>query len=149
MMRMDDGKDRVWESLKGADIRPVSNAKKLDEWIAVSEEAFGKKRSKELYGILLKEKDITLYGCHHGGKIVTTLMLYRKGKTAGIHVVGTKKAFRGRGFGTRLTKFALRAARERGCDVCVLQASDMGRRIYRDIGFREYGAIRHREYPAR
>ncbi len=54
--------------------------------------------------------------------------------------------FRGKGFGTLITKTALRDAKDLGCKYSVLQASDMGRNVYNSIGFKEYCKIRHWEY---
>lgn len=55
--------------------------------------------------------------------------------------LATRTAFRRRGIGTALTRHAMREGRKRGFLTGVLQASEMGRGIYRDIGFRDVGTI--------
>ncbi|MBU3101858.1 MULTISPECIES: GNAT family N-acetyltransferase [Clostridium] len=65
-------------------------------------------------------------------------MLYIKDAIAGIHLVGTANEFRGKGFETLIAKTALRDAKDLGCKYGVLQASDMGRNVYNNIGFKEY-----------
>ena len=130
-------------------IRTIKSTDELEEWILVTEEAFGKKRNSHIYKMFLNENDIRLYGCYYKDKIVATLMLYIKDAIAGIHLVGTANDFRGKGFGTMITKTALRDAKDLGCKYSVLQASDMGRNVYNSIGFKEYCKIRHWEYKSR
>ena len=127
-------------------IRTIKSANELQEWILITEEAFRKKRNSHMYKIFLNEIDIRFYGCYYKDKIVATLMLYIKDAIAGIHLVSTANEFRGKGFGTLITKTALSDAKDLGCKYSVLQASDMGRNVYKNIGFKEYCKIRHWEY---
>jgi GNAT superfamily N-acetyltransferase len=59
----------------------------------------------------------------------------------GIYWVGTMPDARGRGVATGLMRQALLEARERGCETTSLQATAMGRPVYRRLGYRELGAI--------
>ena len=127
-------------------IRTIKSANELEEWILITEEAFKKKRNSYMYKMFLSENDIRFYGCYYKDKIVATLMLYIKDAIAGIHLVGTANEFRGKGFGTLIAKTALRDAKDLGCKYSVLQASDMGKSVYKSIGFKEYCKIRHWEY---
>jgi GNAT superfamily N-acetyltransferase len=63
------------------------------------------------------------------------------GGDCGIYNVGTLAAARGRGLATGLMRQALLDARERGCRSTSLQATDMGRPVYRRLGYRELGVI--------
>ena len=128
------------------EIRTIKSDNELEEWILITEEAFRNKRNSHIYKMFLKENDIRFYGCYYKDKIVATLMLYIKDAIAGIHLVGTANEFRGKGFGTLITKTALSDAKDLGCKYSVLQASDMGRNVYKNIGFKEYCKIRHWEY---
>jgi ribosomal protein S18 acetylase RimI-like enzyme len=60
---------------------------------------------------------------------------------AGIYWVGTLPEARGRGVATGLMRQALLDARERGCTSTSLQATVMGRPVYRRLGYRELGPI--------
>ena len=126
-------------------IKTVKDTNELEEWILITEDAFRKKRNSQMYELFLNESDIRFYGCYYKDKIVATLMLYIKDEIAGIHLVGTANEFRGKGFGTLITKTALKDAKGLGCKYGVLQASDMGRNVYNSIGFKEYCKIRHWE----
>jgi GNAT superfamily N-acetyltransferase len=60
---------------------------------------------------------------------------------AGVYWVATLPQARGRGMSTGLMRQALREARERGCTTTSLQATAMGRPVYRRLGYRELGVI--------
>lgn len=55
--------------------------------------------------------------------------------------VGTREAARGRGLASGLMRQALRDAREAGCETTTLQATQLGRPVYRRLGYRELGPI--------
>ncbi|MFW9824068.1 MAG: GNAT family N-acetyltransferase, partial [Candidatus Thorarchaeota archaeon] len=65
-------------------------------------------------------------------------MLYLSSGVAGLHAVSTLIQFRGRGFGLYISAKALLDAYEIGYRVGVLQASSMGQRVYRKLGFEKY-----------
>jgi ribosomal protein S18 acetylase RimI-like enzyme len=70
------------------------------------------------------------------GQPVAASQLSMTGDVAGIYYVATLKEFRGRGFGEAMTWRAIQDGAKAGCDVAILQASDMGRPIYERMGFR-------------
>ncbi|MEQ8247606.1 MAG: GNAT family N-acetyltransferase [Alphaproteobacteria bacterium] len=55
--------------------------------------------------------------------------------------LATRAAYRRRGIGTALTRHAMREGRKFGFLTGVLQASAMGRGVYRNIGFRDVGTV--------
>jgi len=58
---------------------------------------------------------------------------------AGVYFVGTVPAARGHGLATGVVRAALRAARNRGMASTSLEASAMGERVYRELGYRSLG----------
>lgn len=74
-----------------------------------------------------------------GGEPVGTACLYVTDQTAGLYEVSTLPAARRRGIGAALTLATMRAGRERGCALGVLQASAMGAPVYRRLGFQSVG----------
>lgn len=71
------------------------------------------------------------------------------GGAAGLYNVGTVKHARGRGIGGWISSIALLHGRERGHALGVLQASDLGYRVYERLGFREVCRIAPYVRPAR
>lgn len=78
------------------------------------------------------------------GEPVATSRISVGGGVAGLYGVVTVPAFRGRGYGRAMTLAALRAGRDLGHVISVLQATDAGYRVYERLGYREifrYGAF--------
>ena len=71
------------------------------------------------------------------GVPIATSLAFITGRTVGIYNVGTVPLGRRRGFGEAMTWEAIRWGAARGCDVAVLQASQLGRPIYERMGFAE------------
>lgn len=65
---------------------------------------------------------------------------------AGVHFVGTIENYRNKGIGAEITKKAFEFAISKGAKTGVLQASPMGKNMYKEIGFQEYSRITHWEY---
>lgn len=65
---------------------------------------------------------------------------------AGLYHVGTVQRARGYGIGKAVTLAALEHARDLGCRVSILHASDEGEPIYRRIGYREVCRMSHWHY---
>jgi GNAT superfamily N-acetyltransferase len=72
-------------------------------------------------------------------KIIGQVIVLPLGGIAGIYSMGVAPRVRGRGIGLALTRAALRAAREAGCDAAVLNATADGETLYARAGFRSLG----------
>lgn len=128
------------------EIKVVESEADLFKWVDTVNEAFDINDNPELYLRLFNDDGITFYAGYDSNKIVATTMLFRTRDTAGIHQVGTLKAYRGKGLGTALTKRAFYDAKLKGCRFGVLQASEMGKKVYSKVGLSEYCKVRHWEY---
>ena len=85
---------------------------------------------------LLDRPEVAVYVGYADGHPVTTGMGVRTGSTIGLYTISTIPEARGRGYATAMTKrIAADGARD-GCDVAILQASDMGFSIYERLGYR-------------
>ncbi len=90
---------------------------------------------------LIGRKGIEAYAAVQNDRIVSTSMAYLHDGLAGIYWVATIREARGRGIGRHMTAFPLRVASEKGYAVGVLQSTEMGYSVYRNLGFEEVGAV--------
>ena len=109
---------------------------RLEEWCSVAAEAFRKKSELRVMELLVDEPDCDFYGYEVDGKLVSTLLLFRKDGVAGMHEVGTLRDHRRHGFCRALVNQALVDAREKGCTVASAQSSVRGKPVYQRIGMR-------------
>ena len=126
-------------------IRLVQSPKELKQWFDVWAGSF--ELPHPIRGGLLKafqekgysaESDVLNFAGYVGEKMVATVTLFEGGRAAGIYNVGTLPGFRNRGIGSAMTWASLQEANERGQELVVLQASEMGYPIYRKMGFKEH-----------
>jgi predicted GNAT family acetyltransferase len=123
------------------EIKIVSSDKDLCQWLLAVEAIFGTKEDFAFYKLLIKLENIKMYGVFYKKQIVSTLLSYSRESVTGIHLVGTFNDFRNSGFGAIITNKALADAKMMGFNLCVLQASDMGKSVYKKIGFNEYSIL--------
>jgi ribosomal protein S18 acetylase RimI-like enzyme len=82
-----------------------------------------------------------IYLARVDGEPVACVVSLDDGGDCAIWNVGTRETARGRGLATGLMRQALLDARERGCETTSLQATQVGRPVYRRLGYREMGPI--------
>ncbi|HVE67049.1 MAG TPA: GNAT family N-acetyltransferase [Solirubrobacteraceae bacterium] len=82
-----------------------------------------------------------VYVARDGGVPVACVAAMHVDGDCAIWNVGTREAARGRGLATGLMRQALLDAREAGCETTTLQATQLGRPVYRRVGYRELGAL--------
>jgi ribosomal protein S18 acetylase RimI-like enzyme len=122
----------------------TAGAETIDDAVRCFAEAFEADPAavrRELGPNLLTVPSFTVFVGYLSGEPVATSMLATTSsvQVAGIYSVATRPAFRGRGFGTALTRAALLAAEARGYDLAVLEPSPIGAAMYRRMGFEPLG----------
>ncbi|MFX1455073.1 MAG: hypothetical protein ACFFDB_06820 [Promethearchaeota archaeon] len=122
----------------GLKIEFAENKEHLRQWMGVVSTVFGIKIDLGLLEYLRSESEVRFYIGSFEGEPVSSLMLYLSSGVAGIHAVSTLIKYRGRDFGLYISTKALLDAYEIGYRVGVLQASSMGERVYRKLGFKKY-----------
>jgi len=85
---------------------------------------------------LLADPTTALYVGLEAGVAVASGLGIRTGSTIGVYNIATVEGARGRGWGSAMTMRIVDDGAAAGCDVAILQASEMGRPIYERLGFR-------------
>ncbi len=84
---------------------------------------------------------IATYLARLDGEPVATAFGRSSGGVVGVYAVGTVAAARRRGIGAAVTSRVMSEARADGARLAVLSASDMGRSVYRRLGFEDIGNV--------
>lgn len=69
------------------------------------------------------------------GRPVACSLAFVGGGAVGVYGVGTDPEFRGRGYGSAVTLAGIDWGRERGADLAILHATELGEPVYRRLGF--------------
>jgi len=87
-------------------------------------------------GVAPARDDAVVYVGYTDGLPVTSGLGLRTGRTIGVYNIATIPSARKRGYGAAMTTRIADDGVAAGCDVAVLQASEMGRPIYERLGYR-------------
>ena len=121
------------------EIRRVTDAAGLDAHRRVVTAGFGSHPSVALgtaCADLLGRPEVVVYVGHLAGDPVVSGLGWRTGRTIGVYSIATVESARRHGYGATMTARVVADGVDAGCDVAVLQASEMGRPIYERLGFR-------------
>lgn len=133
-------------AVNGLEIRAVEDEDSLHTWVEVFTRGYGLPATwmEDMFDVMLRlgfEFPIKNYlGFLHGKAVSTSCLFYGAG-VAGIYSVSTVPEARGQGIGAALTRTPLLEARERGYHIGILQSSEMGFDVYRQLGFKHLGQI--------
>jgi GNAT superfamily N-acetyltransferase len=102
------------------------------------------RRVREQYGTFIASFDLSaqspqkLFLAYFDKKPVATSLLFTHKNSAGIYYVSTLPAYRNKGFGLMITQAAMQAAKDAGFKYIILQATQLGAKVYMRMGFKEY-----------
>lgn len=130
----------------GLKIIPVEDRKTLSKWIHVASIGFGVPEEFEStwYDFFVEavlDLPFRNYLALLNGQPVGTSQLFLSAGVAGIYNVTCIPEARGQGIGAALTLAPLLYAREIEYHVGILQASELGYRVYRRLGFQDFGQL--------
>ena len=137
-------------SASGLEIRRVTDAASIDAHRAAVTAGFGADPAVALGNVcveLLDRPECAVYVGSVEGEPVVSGLGWRTGRTIGVYSIATVPPARRRGYGAAMTARVVADGTLDGCDVAVLQASEMGRPIYERLGFRT--VIRYAAYADR
>jgi N-acetylglutamate synthase len=132
------------DELRGADapdlrILKATTADALAQALATAAEGFGAPPElfTALYGLEVTGLEgVAVYLGRVEDEDVSTAIGYTVDGATGIFNVATPSAHRGRGYGAAITTCAVREGFAAGAEFAWLQSSDIGRSVYRRLGFR-------------
>lgn len=123
----------------------VKDKSSLLIWADISFRGFEMpERTKEQYNAFVSSFDLgsqapqKLFLAYLDGKPAATSLLFTHKNTAGIYYVSTLPSCRNKGLGLLITLAATQAAKEAGFKSVILQATQLGAKVYRRMGFKEY-----------
>lgn len=119
-------------------IEKVDNETSLNQWSKIVSLVFGLNVDFDFLKFICLQEQVQFYLGKFEGNSVSTLMLYLSSGVAGLHAVSTLPNYRNKGFGLTISHDALIDAFNMGYRVGVLQASSLGERVYRKLGFQKY-----------
>src|SRR3989304_1709116 len=129
----------------GLRIVPVVGGETLKQWIHVASIGFGVREEfeKVWYDFFVDavfDMRFRTYLAVLNGQPVGTSQLFLSAGVAGIYNVTCVPEARQQGVGAAVTLAPLLEARTMGYRISILQASQLGYRVYRRLGFQEYGS---------
>lgn len=124
------------------DVKVLDDLNDIKKWFKTAAGVFNISKIR-LFEELFKQDKISFLALYNNGVIVATTMVFVLKEIAGLHFVGTNPDYRGKGFGSKITQYALKYAKDSGCSTAVLQASKLGKPMYEKIGFYSNEDIQH------
>jgi GNAT superfamily N-acetyltransferase len=123
----------------GHEIRPVEGDAAMDDHIRTAALGFG--MPEPMLRVVIRTGDwrrpgVRAYVGYSAGVPVTTGLGFRSGRTIGVYNIATVESARRQGLGAAMTARVARDGLAAGCDVAILQASEMGRPVYERLGYR-------------
>jgi GNAT superfamily N-acetyltransferase len=130
----------------GLEILPVEDERTLRQWIQIASIGFGVPKEFEgvwfdFFAEAVFERPFRSYLALLDGQPVSTSQLFTSAGVAGIYNVTCIPEARGQGIGAAITGAALLEARSMGYGVGILQASELGYKVYRRLGFQDFGKL--------
>lgn len=130
----------------GLNIVRVEDKETLRQWIHVASVGFGVAEQYEdvwyeFFAEAVFEQPFWTYLALLDGRPVGTSQLFLSAGVAGIYNVTCLPEARRQGIGAAITKAPLLDARAIGYRIAILQASDEGARVYRRLGFQDFGGL--------
>ncbi|MGB9978820.1 GNAT family N-acetyltransferase [Methanobacterium sp.] len=128
---------------EGMEIKEILNLDELKTWTDVLVESFEFSKiiasyKKYFINAGLNNLDFHYYLGFLNGKPVATGILFKGEGAAGLFYIGTIPKARGQGIAKAMVHYLLREAKNKGYNISILQASEMGYPLYKKIGFKKY-----------
>ncbi|MBL4708951.1 MAG: GNAT family N-acetyltransferase [Flavobacteriales bacterium] len=124
-------------------VKQIQTNLEILDWVLTMENSImkGRKLDPELFLDLNKHDDVEYYLGYENEIPVAGSMLFKKDDIAGVYMIGTLEKFQRKGYGSALTQYVLKRGFELNCKKAILQATNVGAKLYRKLGFTIEGRI--------
>jgi GNAT superfamily N-acetyltransferase len=128
----------------GIDLRVVTTQAEAEAYLAMSDQAYTSLGLPAGVISAMAARPVGMppwlvsMGAFDGDTLVSGAQLLFSHGIAGVYLVGTAEAARGRGLAELVTRAVTNLGFDRGAPLVTLQASPMGEPIYRRMGYREW-----------
>lgn len=116
-------------------IKQVETTEELKMWVDIASQAFGYSIDYLVFKNLIHDKDIKIIHTYYNEQAIATALLYKTGEIIGMHQVGIKPDFQGRGLARSVMLLLIDMAIKWQGTYIVLQASPAGKPLYDNLGF--------------
>jgi ribosomal protein S18 acetylase RimI-like enzyme len=133
----------VLQTRTGFKVRAVDTFEDIKVWVDISSDAFANQIDLRVIQQLINLDDIQLLLGWENNQAVASGLLYKTGDIIGVHQVGVKQAFQGKGLAKCLMLDIIAACAQWQGKYVVLQASQAGKPLYEKLGFKSQFLIKN------
>ena len=134
---------QVTQTRPGFRVKSVVTFEDIQMWADIGSEAFGYQIDLSVIQRLVDDEHIQLLIGWENGQAIACGLLYKTGDIIGVHQVGVKQAFQGKGFAKCFMLDLIAACALWQGKYVVLQASQAGKPLYEKLGFKSQFLIKN------
>jgi ribosomal protein S18 acetylase RimI-like enzyme len=127
----------------GFKVKPAATLNDIKQWIDIGSKAFGYSIDPSVIKPLVNDIDIQLLIGWENDQAIACGLLYKTDDIIGVHQIGVKPAFQGKGFAKSFMLDLIAACEQWQGKHIVLQASQTGKPLYDSLGFKSQFLIKN------
>ena len=127
----------------GFKVKPAVTLNDIKDWIDISSKAFGYSIDLSVIQPLVNDTDIQLLIGWENDQAIAGGLLYKTDDIIGVHQIGVKPAFQGKGFAKSFMLDVIAACEQWQGKYVVLQASQTGKPLYDSLEFKSQFLIKN------
>ena len=129
-------------------IEVVNDYKSLEKWQTIIEYGLynGQKQDISFFLNLINSANIKLFMAYYKDEPATVIMSYINDDTLGLYMLATLYEYRRLGLARAIMTYIINNAYSEGLKYAILQATEAGYALYKELGFEEYCQYKVFEY---
>ena len=121
----------------------VSIEQEIEVWTNIATQSFEYEIDVSVIKQIADVANVQLLLTYVDTQPVATAILYKTGDIIGVHQFGVIKEYRSRGIARRLMQYIIKQCKQQGNTYIMLQASEAGEHLYRNLGFKPQFTIQN------